>query len=92
MPEPHDPWKQLVEASRESRSREEEAPPPELNVSSLRESVRALILAMTWLRWSLLAALLAGIIFLVIFLFLRQDEPPREPIIPPEPPTDPAAS
>lgn len=91
MTEPPDPWKRLVEASRDSTSPEDEPPPPRLSVSSLRESVRTLVLAMTWLRWSLLAALLAGIIFLVIFLVLRQDESPSDPIIPSEPPADPVA-
>lgn len=93
MTEPDDPWKRLVEASKTASSDEGKQPesPPSISISSLRESVQALVLAMTWRRWSLLAALLAGIIFLVFFFVFRDDEAPSDPIIPTEPPADPAA-
>jgi len=92
MTEPEDPWKRLVEASKTS-PQDEEPPesPPRISIKNLRESVQSLVLAMTWRRWSLLAALLAGIIFLVFFFVFRDDSSSSEPIIPAEPPADPAA-
>lgn len=92
MTDQKDPWERLVEASKSAPPAEElETSPPAISVKSLRESVQALVLAMTWRRWSLLAALVAGIIFLVFYLFFRDDSP-SQPIIPTEPPADPAAS
>lgn len=90
MNSPDDPWKKLVQAT---RPLEEEplTPTPKVNVSSLRERVQALILTLTWRKLSLLAALLAGVFFLIFFLFMRDDRHPQEPIIQPEPPINPAA-
>jgi len=48
-------------------------------------------LALTWRKWSLIAAFLAGTIFVIFYLFLRNDSLSEEPIIRPEPPISPSA-
>lgn len=88
MNDKDDPWKRLVDAAKTAPLDEEETPAPEVSVKTLRESVQALFLALTWRKWSLLAALLAGIIFLVVYL-LREPPAPPQPIIPAEPPVTP---
>jgi hypothetical protein len=88
MNDKDDPWKQLVEAAKTAPLDEEEMPAPEVSVKTLRESVQALFLALTWRKWSLLAALLAGLIF-VVFYLMRDRPAPPQPIIPAEPPVTP---
>ncbi|MGJ8695847.1 MAG: hypothetical protein ACSHYF_05975 [Verrucomicrobiaceae bacterium] len=91
MNQPDDPWKRLVDATKTVGDQSEPPPPPQPSIKSLRQRVHALMLALTWRKWSLLAAILAGLIFLAIFLFLRDDAPSQGPIIQPEPPTNPSA-
>lgn len=84
-----DQWKRLVEVAKKNPE-EPTAPPPKSfskKASQLREAVQTLALTLTWRRWSLLAALLAGLIFLICFYVLRDDntEPPREPMIQADP-------
>ncbi|MDB4508136.1 hypothetical protein N9051_00990 [Akkermansiaceae bacterium] len=90
MNSPDNPWKKLVQATK-SLEEEPVTPTPEVNVSSLRERVQVLMLTLTWRKLSLVAALLAGVFFLIFFLFMRDDHHPQEPIIQPEPPTNPDA-
>ena len=85
-----DPWKRLIDASKSSPE-EPEPKPPRLSVKNLRTTVHQLALTLTWRKWSLLAAIAAGLVFLVVFFILRDDTPPQGPIILPEPPISPAA-
>ena len=89
MNENEDPWKRLVDAAKTAPVEEQPEPPPTVSVKTLRDSVQALLLALTWRKWSLLAALLAGIFFLVFYFFFRDDSPAGESIIPTEPPAAP---
>jgi hypothetical protein len=92
MNENDDPWKRLVDAVKTAPLEdhlEPPPPPPTISVQTLRTSVQALLLALTWRKWSLLAALLAGTFFLIFFFFFRDDSPPGESIIPTEPPPSP---
>ena len=84
----NDPWKRLVDAAKTAPVEEQSEPNFTISVKALRESVQSLFLALTWRKWSILAAILAGLIFLILFL-LRDDSPLPEPIIPTEPPTAP---
>jgi len=86
-----DPWKRLIDASKSSPE-EPEPKPPRLSVKNLRTTVHQLALTLTWRKWSLLAAITAGLVFLVVFFILHDDAPPQSPIILPEPPVSPAAS
>ncbi len=84
-----DQWKRLVEVAKQNPE-EPSAPPPQSfpgKIGQLRETVQALALTLTWRRWSLLAALLAGLTFLICFYVLRDDEPEpsREPMIQADP-------
>jgi hypothetical protein len=88
MNDNNDPWKRLVDAAKTSPGEEQSEPNFKISVKALRESVQSLFLALTWRKWSILAAILAGLIFLILFL-LRDDFPLPEPIIPTEPPTAP---
>lgn len=83
-----DPWKRLVNAAKTERLDEQPEPTTQISVKTLRESVQSLLLALTWRKWSLIAALLAGVVLLVFFL-LRDNPPTPEPIIPTEPPAAP---
>ncbi|MDB2673422.1 hypothetical protein N9Y81_00560 [Akkermansiaceae bacterium] len=88
MNDDDDPWKRLVDAAKTAPVEEEAEPTTQISVRTLRESVQSLLLALTWRKWSLLAALAAAVIFLIFFL-LRDDAPAPEPIIPIEPPAAP---
>ena len=84
-----DQWKRLVEVAKKNPE-EPTAPPPRSfsgKIDQLRETVQALALTLPWRRWSLLAALLAGLAFLICFYVLRgkQPEPTREPMIQADP-------
>lgn len=71
-----DQWKRLVEVAKQSPE-EPVVPPPKSfsgKVGQLRETVQALALTLTWRRWSLLAALLAGLAFLICFYVLRDND------------------
>ena len=91
MNEPDDPWKRLVEATKTADAQDTPPPSPRLSIQALREHVYALLLTLTWRKWSLLAALVAGLIFLVIYLFVRDSASPSDPIIQPDLPLLPAA-
>ena len=84
-----DPWKRLVDATKTAPLEEHAEHPPTVSMNNLRDSVQSLLLALTWRKWSLLAALLSGAIFLIFFFFFRDDSPPEESIIPTEPPATP---
>ena len=84
-----DQWKRLVEVAKKNPE-EPTVPSPKSfsgKIGQLRETVQALALTLTWRRWSLLAALLAGLAFLICFYVLRgkQPEPTREPMIQADP-------
>ena len=83
-----DPWKRLVDAAKTAPIDEQLEPNFKISVKALRERVQSLFLALTWRKWSILAAILAGLILLIFFL-LRDDSSLPEPIIPTEPPTAP---
>jgi len=68
------PLNRLVKAARQAPAPEVEAP-PEAEVNSLRERVRATLLTLTWRRVSLFAALIAGIAFVIFYFMVRDDEP-----------------
>lgn len=89
MKDSDDPWKRLVEASKEASSEESSTPPPKVSVGNLRQTVQSLLLALTWRKWSLLAALLAGLAFFIFYQTQKEDTPPSGPIIQPEPPNSP---
>lgn len=75
-PSTDDPWKKLVQAAKSQELDPDslsDAPMPKMSVNRLRERVQALILALTWKKLSLLAALLAGGIFLIIYLQTRDE-------------------
>lgn len=80
-----DPWKRLVEASKGAPKQEDSTPPPKISVSKLRQSVRTLLLALTWQKWSLLAAVVAVIIFFLLYQNQDPDSPSSSPIIELEP-------
>ena len=84
-----DQWKRLVEVAKKNPE-EPTVPSPKSfsgKIGQLRETVQALALTLTWRRWSLLAALLAGFSFLICFYVLRDNEPEpiREPMIQADP-------
>ncbi|MDA7529580.1 hypothetical protein N8585_00525 [bacterium] len=83
-----DPWKRLVDAAKTAPIDEQPEPNFKISVKALRKRVQSLFLALTWRKWSILAAILAGLILLIFFL-LRDDSSLPEPIIPTEPPTAP---
>jgi len=72
-----DPWKKLVAATKADQASQDVAeelpPPPTVSVTSLRERVHRLMLTLTWRKCSLLAASIAGLIFLVIYLMTQGD-------------------
>lgn len=70
----NDPLKRLVEAAKNAPSPDEEKPPP-TEVGTLRERVRATLLTLTWRRISLLAAIIAGIAFMIFYLIVREEVP-----------------
>ncbi|MEN8772458.1 MAG: hypothetical protein ABF379_13405 [Akkermansiaceae bacterium] len=88
MNDEENPWKRLVKAAQTPAADDPVEPTTRINIKSLRESVQSLLLAFTWRKWSFLAAILAALIFLVLFI-LRDDPPAPEPIIPTEPPAAP---
>jgi|GEM_PF-474184 len=84
-----DQWKRLVEVAKKNPE-EPTVPSPKSfagKIGQLRETVQALALTLTWRRWSLLAALLTGLAFLICFYILRDNEtePTREPMIQADP-------
>lgn len=85
-------WKQLVKAAKPALEESEAPPPKEFGnrIAKLRNSIRALALTLTWRRWSILAALLAALVFAILFWLLRDETPDRPPLIQPEPPAHPA--
>lgn len=89
MNETEDPWKRLVDAAKTAPLDDNSVSPPTVSVKSLRQSVQSLLLALTWRRWSLLAAIFAGVLFLIFYLFFRDAPPAEESIIPTEPPSAP---
>ena len=91
MNDSDDPWKRLIEKAKTAPTKEEGEAPPTVSVKTLRETVRSILLALTWRKWSLIAAFLAGTIFVIFYLFLRNDSLSEEPIIRPEPPISPSA-
>jgi hypothetical protein len=93
MDDPEQRWKQLVKAAKPALEENEAPPPKEFGhrMARLRSSIRALALALTWKRWSILAAILAALVFVILFWLLREETPERPPIIQPEPPSHPAA-
>jgi hypothetical protein len=88
MKDNNDPWKRLVDAAKTAPVEEQSEPNFKISVKALRESVQSLFLALTWRKWSILSAILAGLIFLIFFL-LRDDSSLPKPIIPTEPPAAP---
>ena len=88
MNDNEDPWKRLVDAAKTAPIEEDSEPNFHISVKPLRESVQSLFLALTWRKWSILAAILAGLAFLLLFI-LRDDSSSPEPIIPTEPPAAP---
>jgi hypothetical protein len=91
MSNENDPWKRLVEASKTAPLEEPVETPPTVSAKTLRQSVQSILLALTWRKWSLLAAILAALIFLVFFFFFRDDPATADPIIPTEIPQTPSA-
>lgn len=89
MNENEDAWNRLVDAAKTAPPDDNSDSPPTVSVKNLRESVQSLLLALTWRKWSLLAAIFAGILFLVFYYFFRDDPPAEESIIPTEPPSTP---
>ena len=83
-----DPWKRLVDAAKTAPLDDPESPPT-VSVNSLRDSVQGLLLALTWRKWSLIAAVLAGFFFLGFYFFFREEPLAEEPIIPTDPPAAP---
>ena len=86
-------WKQLVKAAKPALEGSEAPPPKDFGarIATLRDGIRSLALALTWRRWSILAALLAALVLAILYWVLRDDTPDRPPIIQPDPPTHPAA-
>ena len=84
------PWKELVKAAQKARAKapDEEAPAPPPNfVSRMREMRRSLwrmARTILWRRWSLVAIVIALLLYLVAYLILRPDPAPTIP--PPAPP------
>lgn len=91
MTDLNDPWKKLVEAAKSDKAEPPAEPTPtvSLNVTSLRERVQALMLTLTWRKWSFLAAIIAGLVYLMIFLNTRDES--AEPAIQIESPSNPTA-
>lgn len=87
MNEPDDPWKRLVEKAKTEPTNEAPSPEPKLIVQRLLEVVPSLLLALTWRKWSILAAALAGLGLLAFFLIHGDNDQPEGPIIQPEPPS-----
>ena len=88
---PEDPWKRLVDQAKTAPPEEPGKAPPTVSIKTLRGTVQSLLLALTWRKWSLVAAVLASSFFLIFYFFLRDDSPPGERIIPSDPPPSPAA-
>jgi len=88
-----DPWKRLVAATKQAPPDDSPDPPPKISVRNLRKTVHTLLLALTWRKWTLIAAALAALAFLTFFLIFNDDSRPRTegPIIQPEPPASPTA-
>jgi len=93
MNDTDDQWKRLVEATKAAPTEDSPAPSPIISVQNLRKTVHTLLLALTWRKWTLIAAALAGLAFLAFFVTFNDDSQPRNegPIIQPEPPTSPTA-
>lgn len=93
MDDPEHRWNQLVKAAKPALQEDDALPPARFGsrIAKLRHSIRSLALALTWKRWSILAALLAALGFAVLFWILRDEPPERPPLIQPEPPTHPTA-
>lgn len=89
MDSSNDPLKRLVEAAKNAPSPVDEKP-PSTEVNTLRDRVRATLLTLTWRRISLMAAIIAGIAFLIFYLIIKeQDSDPPAPNPVPEFPETP---
>lgn len=88
MDEPDKAWKRLVDAARAAPAEaapEHRAPDGfAARLVGLRDRIIALARTLLWRRWSLVAALLAAVVYLGVLLVARCD---RGPIL--EPPDDP---
>ena len=87
-------WNKLVKAAKPALDDNDAPPPQEFGnrIAKLRHSIRALALAMTWKRWSILAAILAALMLGIVYWIVSREDAERPPIIQPEPPTHPTAS
>ena len=89
MSSSEDPWKRLVEAAKStSKIEKQEEHPPRLSVRNLRTTVHQLTLTLTWRKWSLIAAIGAGLIFSIVYFSLKDQDPESPPAIQIEQPTD----
>ena len=85
------PWNQLVDAAKKvgaGRPPPPGSPTPEAFVSrirTMRQSLWSLARTILWRRWSLIAIVVAAILYLVAHLLLKPDPEPSIPT--PEPPS-----
>ena len=85
-----DAWRKLVTASRAAGAGkiEEDAVASKSVVSSIRkarETLWKVAKVLLWRRWSIVAILVAALLYLLAYLFLKKEEAPSIDI--PEPPT-----
>jgi hypothetical protein len=75
MNPPDDHWRKLVNAAHRAAPEELRAPEPPQGfanrILNLRESIAMIARIMHWRRWSVVAALLCMVVFLIVFGFYR---------------------
>ena len=88
--EPDQPWKELVKAAHKARAESPDdaspTPPPNFvsRMREMRQSLWQIARTILWRRWSLIAIVIALLLYLVAYFLLRTDPAPTIP--PPEPP------
>ncbi len=99
MPDNHrkNPWNRLVDAARNAGATEDHAPNDAASsgfvarVITMREGLWRLAKTLLWRRWSLVAALIAIALYLILYFVMKSIPPASDPVptpslpLPPEP-------
>lgn len=85
-----DSWNKLVDTAKhlDATGSAAEVPAPEgfvARMRSVRKSLWSLARTLLWRRWSLVAIVVAALLYLLVYLFFRPDPTPTIPT--PQPPT-----
>ncbi|NIP98617.1 MAG: hypothetical protein GWO24_36490 [Akkermansiaceae bacterium] len=91
MPEDHrqNPWNRLLEAAKDAGATEDHAPVEPApsgfvaRIIAMRQGLWKFARTFIWRRWSLVAALLAIALYLVVYFVMKSNPPTPAPTPPP---------